>query len=265
VIAPFSLDESLDFQKARADRFAFFCKLAKTAALAYFCARLRVLRRKSATNANRRNVTSHIKKLIMKISWCLLFLISFLSVTGQKVVTYVDGEDRIVSEQEFQKLKKVFVAKNDSLNIYKAVIYVGESGKLESTDEIYSELGKITKLDSSKPIVIVFHPGNDPCHSSGTKNKVWIKDWFKDFESQVYKTVNVKPIYLYKKDEGLERYAGIINWHKDPKGLIENTFFNYHYPCGSYVIISPSGRYTSGFGEFPVDRVVRELKQIIQE
>src|SRR5690606_28644079 len=50
------LVESPDFQKARANRFAFFCKLAKTSALAYFCARLRVLRHKSATNANRRNV-----------------------------------------------------------------------------------------------------------------------------------------------------------------------------------------------------------------
>src|SRR5690606_26509870 len=62
------LVESPDFQKARANRFAFFCKLAKTSALAYFCARLRVLRPKSATNANRQDVTGNFMKNII----CLL-------------------------------------------------------------------------------------------------------------------------------------------------------------------------------------------------
>src|SRR5690606_3181223 len=78
------LVESPDFQKARANRFAFFCKLAKTSALAYFCARLRVLRHKSATNANRQDVTRNfrqyqmVKKILIIGGLTLMLLASYI-------------------------------------------------------------------------------------------------------------------------------------------------------------------------------------------
>ena len=50
--------------------------------------------------------------------------------------------------------------------------------------------------------------------------------------------------------DGLEKYEGLLDWHKDPDGITEKLFFNYHYPCSSFVVISPNGNYLSYFGEF---------------
>ena len=66
---------------------------------------------------------------------------------------------------------------------------------------------------------------------------------------------NTKPVYIYKDGEGLEKYDGIIKWHKDPNKIIEELFFKYHYPCMSFVAISGNGEFISFFGEFGKETV----------
>tara|TARA_R110001632_G_scaffold134157_1_gene249346 strand:+ start:565 stop:1194 length:630 start_codon:yes stop_codon:yes gene_type:complete len=106
------------------------------------------------------------------------------------------------------------------------------------------------EIDSTKPIVIIFYPGKDPCNSSGSASKEQRKYWFDVLEDGIYQLVKTKPIYIYKEKEGLEKYHGVLTWHKDPNKTIERLFFEHHYPCSSFVVISKDGDYISFFGEF---------------
>lgn len=106
------------------------------------------------------------------------------------------------------------------------------------------------EIDSTKPIVIIFYPGKDACNSSGSASKEQRKYWFDILEDGVYQLAKTKPIYIYKEKEGLEKYHGILTWHKDPDQTIERLFFEHHYPCSSFVVISKDGDYISFFGEF---------------
>ena len=111
------------------------------------------------------------------------------------------------------------------------------------------------KLDSNKPIVIVYYPGKDRCNSSGLATTESRKIWYKQLEDGIYEIAQTKPIYIYKDNDGLKKYDGVMNWHKDPEGTIERMFFEYHYPCSSFVVISKDGNYISYFGEFGKDYV----------
>ena len=106
------------------------------------------------------------------------------------------------------------------------------------------------EIDSTKPIVIIFYPGKDPCNSSGSASKEQRKYWFDVLEDGIYQLVKTKPIYIYKEKEGLEKHHGVLTWHKDPNKTIERLFFEHHYPCSSFVVISKDGDYISFFGEF---------------
>ncbi len=106
------------------------------------------------------------------------------------------------------------------------------------------------EIDSTKPIVIIFYPGKDPCNSSGSASKEQRKYWFDVLEDGIYQLVKTKPIYIYREKEGLEKYHGVLTWHKDPNKTIERLFFEHHYPCSSFVVISKDGDYISFFGEF---------------
>ena len=72
---------------------------------------------------------------------------------------------------------------------------------------------------------------------------------------------NTTILHIYKNSEGLQNRS-FINWHQDPQGIIEKEFFKYHYPCFSFVIITPSNNYISYFGEFATETIVDCLKKI---
>lgn len=108
-------------------------------------------------------------------------------------------------------------------------------------------------MDSSKPLVIIYYPGKDPCNSSGSATKESRKIWFDQLEDRVNQIIQSKPIYIYKDENGLEKYDGILTWHKDPEGTIERLFFEHHYPCSSFEVISKEGDFISYFGEFGKD------------
>lgn len=111
------------------------------------------------------------------------------------------------------------------------------------------------KLDVDKPIIIIYYPGKDPCNSSGSMTKKSREIWFEQLEDGIDQIAKTKPIYIYKDNDGLEKYDDILIWHEDPNGEIERLFFEHHYPCNSFVVISKNGNYISYFGEFSKEYV----------
>lgn len=202
-----------------------------------------------------------MKKLLL-----LFVLIVQNTINAQ---TYYDIDNNKIDKATFDKAllnSKIIEVKNDSLNAYRLLkLYErGEIGSLGDSDNLFKELNdKLNlKLDSSKPLIIYYYPGKDPCNSSGVgaKRREQLK-WDKQLNYEVKKVADVNVLRIYKNKEGIVTLKE-HNWKKDPNGLIENLFFNYHYPCGSFVIINKD-KYSAGFGEYGWEDVTKLLKEIL--
>ena len=68
---------------------------------------------------------------------------------------------------------------------------------------------------------------------------------------------------LYKNKEGIKTLKD-YDWQKDPNALIENLFFNYHYNCGSFVVLSKE-KYASFFSEYSHDEVLINLGYLLKK
>ena len=186
--------------------------------------------------------------------------------SSQGDFTYLDINNNEISKSKFRQKRSTnqyLDIQIDSLN-QKKLIERTKTGKLENFEAYRSLVSNKTsvKLDNTKPLVIIYHPGKDACNSSGSATKETLKNWHKTLEDGVQQLKANAPIYLYKEKEGLEKYDGILNWHKDPDGLTEKLFFKYHYPCSSFVVISSDGEYVSYFGEFSKEYVWNAINLI---
>ena len=180
--------------------------------------------------------------------------------------TYLDIDNKEISRSKFRQKRSTnqyLDIQIDSLN-QKKLVERTKTGKLRNFEAYRSLISNKSseKLDDTKPVVIIYHPGKDACNSSGSATKETLKNWYKTLEDGVQQLKANAPIYLYKEKEVLEKYDGILNWHKDPDGLTEKLFFKYHYPCSSFVVISSDGEYVSYFGEFSKEYVWNAINLI---
>ncbi|WP_185209497.1 hypothetical protein [Chryseobacterium sp. C3] len=194
----------------------------------------------------------------------LVLLLSSNYLLSQK--TFFNDKNEMITQKEFdmwQEKQGNFKAYNDSLQFAKIVKTRLKKGKIE-TDKIISDLQKSLKISINKnnPTVIIYYPGKDPCNSSGIATQEERSLAYKMTEKLVNEITTSKVLYLYKNNEGLENMTK-VKWQKDPQGLIENIFFNYHYPCSSYVILY-KGSYRSYFGEFPIEFLLSDLRKILK-
>jgi len=183
--------------------------------------------------------------------------------------TYYDTDNNKINKVAFDKLlldKQYYYVENDSLKAFKLMNREqrGEFGSLGDSENLFKELNEKLnlKLDSSKPLIIYYYPGKDPCNSGGMYpiKGEYLKS-SKQLAKKVRKIANVNVIRIYKNNEGLSTLSE-LGWQKDPNALIENLFFNYHYGCESFVIINKN-KYAAGFGEYPHENVIESLKEIL--
>ena len=136
-------------------------------------------------------------------------------------------------------------------------------GKLttDSTKLVYNVLEQSTGSQlNGKLLTLNYHPGPDPCNSTGTFDKGFLREKFNTYLKRV-RSISAQ-FFIYSNSQGLERYEGIIDWLPDPGHLIQNTFFKHHYPCGSYVIINPNGDYYAYYGEYSLDHVIKNARKM---
>ncbi len=188
--------------------------------------------------------------------------------TGKAPTRYFDENNVEISKSKFNRIRstnKLLDIPGDSTN-HKKLTLREKRGKITNRALLETLLEKEInqELDSTKPIVIIYYPGKDPCNSSGSATKESRKNWFGQLEDGIDQVAQTKPIYIYKDNDGLKKYDGILTWHKDPERTIERLFFEYHYPCSSFVVISKEGNYISYFGEFGKE-YVWEATQIMNK
>jgi len=196
----------------------------------------------------------------------LLLSIFIFSCSSTKDYSYFDENTIEISKKAFNKkrqTRKYLPITIDSTTL--KLTTREKRGTLNNMSKFFEtlEAGLNTKLDTSKPIAIIFYPGEDDCNNSGTTNKEWIKNWHEQLEDGLEQVAQIKPLYVYKNSKGIEDYDGLLDWKQDPNQFIEQLFFKHHYPCKSFVVISGKGDYISYFGEFPKE-FVWEAAQILK-
>jgi hypothetical protein len=223
-----------------------------------FCIKLSILLSKRKVrlipNALIITVVKHMRKILISLIFGILFCSCSVTKTGNNKMKYFDENNVEISKSTFSQIRstnKLLEIPGDSVN-HKKLTLRDERGKITNRAllEMLLETQIKQELDSTKPIVIIYYPGKDPCNSSGSATKESRKLWFRQLEDGINQVAQTKPIYIYKNNEGLEKYDGVLTWHKDPEQTIEILFFEHHYPCSSFVVISKDGNYISYFGEF---------------
>ena len=209
-----------------------------------------------------------MKKVLITFIIGILICSCSATKTGKDKTRYFDENNVEISKSKFNRIRstnKLLDIPGDSIN-HKKLTLREKRGKINDRKSLELMLEKATnlELDSDKPIVIIYYPGKDRCNSSGTTDKEWIKSWYGQLEDELNQVAEIKPLYIFKDNEGLEKYDGILNWHKDPEKTIERLFFEHHYPCSSFVAISKNGDYISYFGEFGKE-YVWEATQIMNK
>lgn len=193
-----------------------------------------------------------------------LFII-LITFTAGKVFAqeakYFDVDNKEISKKDFEEKRStnsVLDIQEDKNNHHK-LIQREEKGNVKEIEALISKLEDVSKktLNSNKPIVIIYYPGEDPCNSSGDTKSVSKRH--KELEHSISKA---NFIYIYKDHKGLEKFGDEVKWIKDPDQTIEKLFFKYHYPCKSFVVISKNGNYISYFGEFPNQYVGNAVKDL---
>ncbi len=180
-----------------------------------------------------------------------------------------DQENNKISQSKFydqllnnQDLSWAYVSNKTKFD--KKIVAGQKHGKIANKAIIVKLLKEKLKIDiaNDKPLVILYYPGKDPCNSSGSATKETRVKAQQDFEDKLYQLAQIKPIYLYKTNEGLADKNDLSKWRKDPDGLIESLFFEYHYPCASFLVISKDGQFTSRFGEYNYSEILATTKRL---
>ncbi|WP_051315110.1 hypothetical protein [Algoriphagus terrigena] len=196
----------------------------------------------------------------MKSFLMLACLLTSFSALGQ---TYFDESNRrIVKEDYEEKILNgpYFGVPGDQIGDMKLVhrMPVG----VTDARMIYEKLGLLEEFQAGKPLIVIFYPGKDGCNSTGFTDRAYLKNKHKSLLKYAEKHDAVPPLYIYKNPHGLEKYQGIQEWTADPDQLFEKLFFQYPYPCGSFVVINPKGNFRGILGEHPISQIDVALKKL---
>ncbi len=197
--------------------------------------------------------------------YALLLLASVFSLClYAQAPKYFDVNQKEISKASFDEKRAtntVLDIPGDSLH-HHILINREEKGRINDRIQLLSFLERASdrKIDTVKPIVIIYYPGQDSCNSTGNPQLMIAAN--NTLKKDLYKQIKTAPLYLYKTATGLDKFGKAINWIKDPEQIVEKYFFKHHYPCRSFVVISKSGDYISYFGEYPNSYLVEIAKKL---
>ncbi|WP_127845303.1 hypothetical protein [Psychroflexus aestuariivivens] len=197
----------------------------------------------------------------------VFILLGFLFLCCSPKIRYFNENNVEISKAKFEEIRStnaLLDIPGDSTHHRKLTLRE-KRGKLTNKPKLEALLSKATEreIDPNKPIAIIYYPGKDRCNSTGSATKEKIRKKNERFIENMNILAGIKPIHIYKDKKGLDKYEGSVDWVKDPEGIVEKLFFEYHYPCYSFVVISKNGYYISYFGEFGSTYVLRVTETIL--
>ncbi len=144
----------------------------------------------------------------------------------------------------------------------KVLVHRMPSGRLESTQAFYEKSDNLKAYEAGKSLLIIYYPGPDDCNTTGARTP---KEYYPKSHPALLRWTKkqdaAEPLYIYQIPEGIDRSDPELNWQKDPEKIFEKAFFRYPYPCQSFMVIHPDGRFRGILGEFPLDQIHVALKK----
>ena len=194
----------------------------------------------------------------------ILFFLSTISFAQVRV--YEDLKGNIVSKEEFLHLRTkvsnlyAYRASNDTVFTF---LYKGTrdfKGQLSESD-----LLRLKELypfkEDNLPIVIQYFPGIDDCSAHYISRTDEMITFLREKNSKIAKG-NKAVYYIYKSNDKVERISEKFKWKKDVDGFIESLFFEYHFPCGSYVVVNKDGKFRGYKGEYGVSQIIDNYNKL---
>lgn len=171
-----------------------------------------------------------------------------------KRITQVDYEDKILNGPYFGIPAE---KEGDMKLVHRMPVGLVDARKF------YEKLGLVEEFQEGKALVVIYYPGKDECNSTGlTNNAEGFESNKKAILKYSTKHNTADPQFVYGNPHGLEKYQGIIEWIPDPDAIFKQNFFQFPYPCGSFVVISPEGNYRAILGGYPVSQIDVALKKL---
>ncbi len=188
------------------------------------------------------------------------------STNSDKEYRYFDESNFEISKEKFMELRhslEYLDVPGDSAN-HKRLVYRYVEGKIWHIERVYQMIDSISdqSINFQKPVVTIYYPGIDDCNKGMRAKRVPKKDFLKNELDKIDPEINL--LRIYKDDSGLKRSLKKREWHRDPDQFFEKNFFPDHYPCGSFVIIAPDGRYFAYLGEYPFEYITEAAKILNQ-
>lgn len=187
---------------------------------------------------------------------CLVCLIG----NAQKKDIYLGTDMRPITKSDYQKKEKEphfqLTYELDS-----AVVHVKTRRTVEGSitknqlDFIRNGLAINSErtLDVLSTLVVLYYPGDDKCNKGRYKHMIDPLGY--NFQKEIKKQKHVEVFYVAKSKAEKKPKKNQLQWQEDYKATIESLFFHFHYPCGSFVIINPSGTFLSFKGEYGLQQI----------
>jgi len=206
----------------------------------------------------------------------LFFISSIAKAQNEKPIQYFDIDGSEISIQLYKSKSKynanspnylTLRFENDSILAFK-LFYQKNYGTLDAKNlellKSYLNKNSEEKLSKTKSMIIQYHPGKDRCN----RNRERAFRYHLEYPRKIRRFLDYKTYLIYKElDNYKNKRSRKIDWIHDDEKIIEQLFFNFHFPCGSFVIVSPEGNYISYYGEYNSDRIVdiaMEIKQSLE-
>ncbi|APG64287.1 hypothetical protein LPB136_02385 [Tenacibaculum todarodis] len=201
-----------------------------------------------------------------KIFLILILLTHFNTYSQSKKIMYVDEDLKILTIEQYKsnplnKRHYEFRVEKDSVIFYiKAVKEKFGRISKEIHEKIKNNLITVSnsKINSNQTIIINYFPKKDKCLGNTGWNNSFLK-LTKTYTTVLKEKKNIKQFFIFKDDKIVKNFSKEFQWYKDNSQLIEKTFFKFHYPCFSYVIIKPNGNYYTKRGEYRITEILEKI------
>lgn len=212
------------------------------------------------------NLLYYFKKSIKPKEPKLIYKAKHYKPIALKKKYYYNENLKPLTQEEFKSNKfnkNYFVHKyeKDTADIFIKIL-AQETGRLPKkiNDSIRKELATFSKekLASKNTIVINYFPKSDKCRPDKKwdyNSRLRYKRYLKQFKTKE----NISQYFIFKDEKSVNNFGKHFNWYLDKNQLIEKTFFKFHYPCASYVIIRPNGNFYSKKGDNHTSGILEKL------
>jgi hypothetical protein len=211
-------------------------------------------------------------KFYIRSLFLFMLFLSFLDSTAQSSPSsgsenndrYFDESNTEISKEKFIELRnsmEYLDVPGDSAN-HKRLVYRYVEGKILHVERVYQMIDSLAahRINYNKAVVTIYYPGIDECNKKMQHRRVPKKDLLRDELDNIDPEINL--LRIYKNDMGLKKSIKKKEWHQDPNQFFEKNFFPHHYPCGSFVVFAPDGRYFAYLGEYPFEYITEATRML---